>query len=125
MERPVRLLSMIAAAVLAAPAAMAGDVFKCVDATRHVTLTDQPCAAGTIATRLDRGAAPDDGMTPVVQRHVVAPAELRHAEWKRPVVANVATATATPALAGDVATLKAARRMLLQQDARPRLAGLD
>jgi hypothetical protein len=39
--------------------------------------------------------------------------------WKRPNLAAPVT------LARDIATLKEARRMLMLQDARPRLAGLN
>jgi hypothetical protein len=112
MKRPVRLLSIIAAAVLAAPAP-AGEVVKCVDSNGHVTLTDQPCASGsaTMPASRDTGAPP--------QRHVLSAGELPHVTWKRP---NLA---APVKLARDIATLKEARRMLMLQDARPRLAGLQ
>jgi hypothetical protein len=113
MKRPVRLLSMITAAVLAAPA-LAGEIVKCVDGNGHVTLTDQPCAPGAIATPVSR-----DTGTPPPQRHVLPAAELPRVAWKRP---NLA---APVRLARDVATLKEARRMLMLQDARPRLAGLN
>jgi len=125
MKRPVRLLSMIAAALIAAPA-LAGEIVKCVDGDGHVTLTDQPCASGAATVPLAREAvalmpAPTarDAAAPLAQRHVLPVAELPRVNWKRP---NLAT----PArLARDVATLKEARRMLMLQDARPRLAGLD
>jgi hypothetical protein len=117
MKRPVTLLSIVAAAACAAsmatPAALAGnEIVKCVDAGGHVTLTDQPCDAGSATVRLS-------GETPLPQRHVVAPADLRHAGWRRPHAVRPAT------LSRDVATLKAARRMLMLQEARPRLAGLN
>jgi len=57
--------------------------------------------------------------TPLPQRHVVTPAELRHDGWKRPPVVRPAP------LSRDVATLKAAHRMMMLQEARPRLAGLN
>jgi hypothetical protein len=50
---------------------------------------------------------------------VLPAAELRHPAWKRPNLAAPAK------LARDVATLKEARRMLMLQDARPRLAGIQ
>jgi hypothetical protein len=116
MKPQVRLLSMIAAAALSAsiaPAAMAGnEIVKCVDASGHVTLTDQPCEAGNTTVRLS-------AETPLPQRHVVTPAELRHDGWRRPQAARPAT------LSRDVATLKAARRTLMLQEARPSLARLD
>jgi hypothetical protein len=116
MKLQVRLLSMIAAAALSAsiaPAAMAGnEIVKCVDASGHVTLTDQPCEGGNATVRLS-------AETPLPQRHVVTPAELRHDGWRRPQAARPAT------LSRDVATLKAARRTLMLQEARPSLARLD
>jgi hypothetical protein len=116
MKRPVKMLSMIAAALLASaavPAALAGnEIVKCVDNSGHVTLTDQPCEAGAATVKLA-----SEGSTP--QRHVVAPAELRHDGWKRPQASRPAP------LSRDVATLKEARRMLMLQETRPRLAGLN
>jgi hypothetical protein len=113
MKRPVRLLSIVAAAVLAAPA-LAGEIVKCVDSNGHITLTDQPCGSGSATVPLSR-----DTGAPPPQRHVLAAAELPQPAWKRP---NLA---APVRLARDVATLKEARRMLMLQDARPRLAGLQ
>jgi hypothetical protein len=113
MKRPVRLLSMIAAVALAAPA-LAGEIVKCVDSNGHVTLTDQPCASGSVATPVSRDTGPLSA-----QRHVLPAAELPRVTWKRP---NLA---APVKLARDIATLKEARRMLMLQDARPRLAGLN
>jgi hypothetical protein len=113
MKRPVALLSIIAATALAVPA-LAGEIVKCVDSVGHITLTDQPCGSGEATVRLSQDAG-----GPQPQRHVLPAAELPHPAWKRP---NLAT----PAkLARDVATLKEARRMLMLQDARPRLAGLN
>ncbi|NIA54047.1 DUF4124 domain-containing protein [Massilia sp. TW-1] len=113
MKRPVRLLSMIAAALLAAPA-LAGEIVKCVDSGGHVTLTDQPCESGSASVPLAR-----DTGGPVRERHVLPAAELPRVAWKKPSLA------APVKLARDVATLKEARRMLMLQDARPRLAGLN
>jgi hypothetical protein len=110
MKRPVRLLSIIAAAVLAAPA-LAGEIVKCVDSNGHVTLTDQPCASGSASVPVSRDTPP--------QRHVLPAAELPRVVWKKP------NLTAPAKLARDIATLKEARRMLMLQDARPRLAGLN
>jgi hypothetical protein len=119
MKLTARLLSMIAAAVLAAPAAMAGsDIVKCVDAAGHVTLTDQPCDGGAVTVRLEPGAAQNaEQATP--RRYVLPAVDLRHAAWKRPAVARPAP------LSRDVATLKAARQTLLMLDAKPVLAGLN
>ena len=112
MKRPVRLLSIVAAALLAAPA-LAGEIVKCVDSNGHVTLTDQPCESGAATVRLSQ----DTGTPP--QHQVLPAADLPHPAWKRPNLAAPAK------LARDVATLKEARRMLMLQDARPRLAGLQ
>jgi hypothetical protein len=50
-------LSLLAAC--AAPAALAGpDILKCVDRGGHVTLTDQPCPAGTRVSLVIPDAAP-------------------------------------------------------------------
>ena len=113
MKRPVSLLSMIAAALLAGPA-LAGEIVKCVDSNGHVTLTDQPCASGSASVPLAR-----DTGAPVRERHVLPAAELPHVAWKKP------NLSAPVKLACDIATLKEARRMLMLQDARPRLAGLN
>jgi hypothetical protein len=118
---------MIAAAALsasmAAPAAMAGnEIVKCIDTSGHVTLTDQPCEAGTATVRLSTETAPTaqtaEPAAPA-QRHVLPAAQLRHEAWRRPQVVRAAP------LSRDVATLKAARRMLMLQESRPRLAGLN
>jgi hypothetical protein len=113
MKRPVRLLSIVAAAVMAAPA-LAGEIVKCVDSNGHVTLTDQPCASGSAAMPVAR-----DTGAPPPRRHVLPAADLPHVAWKKP------NLTAPVTLARDIATLKEARRMLMLQDARPRLAGLN
>jgi hypothetical protein len=120
MKGPLGLLSMIAAAAfsaaVAAPAATAGnEIVKCVDAGGQVTLTDQPCEAGTATVRIRNETTPSAS----VERHVLPAAQLRHEAWKRPPVVR-----ATP-LSRDVATLKAARRMMMLQETRPRLAGLN
>lgn len=126
MKRPVRLLSLIAAAALAVPA-LAGEIVKCVDVNGNVTLTDQPCSADAAAVPLARDTAARDpaargtsaGIARAPQRHVLPAAELPHPTPKQPSLA------APVRLARDVATLKEARRMLMLQDVRPRLAGLD
>jgi len=128
MKRPLRLLSMIAAAALsaaaAAPAAMAGsEIVKCIDASGQVTLTDQPCAAGTSTVRLTNdppsASASTSAPSPSVERHLLPTAGLRQAALQRPPVVRAAP------LSRDVATLKAARRMMMLQETRPRLAGLN
>jgi hypothetical protein len=127
MKRSIQLMSMFAAMVLSGPAAMAGDIVKCVDADGRVTLTDQPCSTGAAAVRLDQERTgpryQSDFETPFRsqfqgdrQRHVLPAADLR--QWRRPDLSRAAPLTL------DVATLKAAHRTLMLQDARPTLAGL-
>jgi len=128
MKRPSRLMSMIAAAALSAavaPAMAGNDIVKCIDANGHITLTDQPCESGASTVRLSSETPlPQAQVQPQQQpqqpqRHVLAPAELRHAGWKRPEAVRPAP------LSRDVATLKEARRMLMLSETRPRLAGLN
>lgn len=128
MMRPVHLMSMFAAMILAAPVALAGnEIVKCVDADGRVTLTDQPCGARASTVRLDQDrtasqspsqsqSQPQPQFQPDVQRHVLPAADLR--QWRRPDLSRAAP------LKQDVATLRAAHRMLMLQDARPTLAGL-
>jgi hypothetical protein len=135
MKRPLTLLSMFAAiaTVLAGPAMAGNDIVKCVDAAGHVTLTDQPCAAGAASVRLEQDNAAADvpanaaadapagvpnRSTAAPRRYVLPAVDLRQGAWRRPDLSRPAP------LAQDVATLKAARRMLMLQDARPTLAGL-
>ncbi|MFK3736773.1 DUF4124 domain-containing protein [Massilia sp. TN1-12] len=140
---PALAISVTASLAPLAPA-QAGDVVKCVDGSGHATFTDQPCPAGSTGRLLatdgsaaqggsgltastgssdpEPSAPPVAAMTPTAppQRHVLPAADLRHDAWRRP-------AGAVPApLARDVATLKAARRMLLQQEGtRASLAGIQ
>jgi hypothetical protein len=96
---------------------MAGnEIVKCIDSSGHVTLTDQPCEAGTATVRL-ASETPPPAAAP--QRYVLPAAQLRHEAWKQPPVQRAAP------LSRDVATLKAARRTLMLQETRPRLAGLN
>jgi hypothetical protein len=128
MMRSITVINIFAALALAAPAAMAGnDIVKCVDADGRVTLTDQPCAAGATGVRLAPADMQDnqqDGVqnsvktAAVAQRHVLPAPDLRQGAWRRPDLSRPAP------LKQDVATLKAARRMLMLLDARPTLAGL-
>jgi hypothetical protein len=135
MKRLATQLSIVFAAIAAAPAALAGsEVLKCVDVEGHVTLTDQPCESGTRSTRLVTAAAPDSAaeapaavvatQAAAVQRYEAAPALQRQQTW-RP---RVAAQTDRP-LARDVATLKAARAQLLLIDSdrvhRPTLATIQ
>lgn len=110
MKRSITLLHLVAAMTVAAPA-MAGDILKCVDQDGHITLTDQPCSAGAASVHLEQ-----DRIAVAPQRHVLPAAQLRQAAWRRPDLSQPAP------LNRDVATLKAARRMLMIMDAKPRLA---
>jgi hypothetical protein len=82
-----------------------------------VPLARDPAARDTTAR------AAIAGSTRAPQRHVLLAADLPHPAWKQP---NQQPNLAAPVqLARDVATLKEARRMLMLQDMRPRLAGLN
>lgn len=135
MKRLATQLSIVFAAIAAAPAALAGsEVLKCVDVEGHVTLTDQPCESGARMTRLVAGSAPEGvedtpapaavTPAPMVQRHQAAPALERQQSWRPRIPAQ----TDRP-LARDVATLKAARAQLLLIDSdrtrRPTLATIQ
>ena len=122
MKRLATQLTLVFAAIAAAPAALAGsEVLKCVDGAGHVTLTDQPCESGSRVTRLSSGSAPDsqpapaaaanEAAAPGAQRYEASPAVVRQHAW-RPRVEN-----RDRPLARDVATLKAARAQLLLIDA--------
>lgn len=138
MKLPLSLPGLAIAALLAAPLAVhAADILKCVDGAGRVTLTDRPCEAGATAARLlddgstAQGSSGTAGATgssgpdlpaaaPARQRYVLPAADLRHAAWKR------SGADRPAALAGDIATLKEARRMQLMQEApRNKLARID
>lgn len=131
MKRLASQLTLIFAAIAAAPAALAGsEILKCVDAGGHVTLTDQPCESGSQATRLvsvagsESAPATAEAQSPAVQRYEAPHALQRQQAW-RPRVEQVQAQRDRP-LARDVATLKAARAQLLLSDAdrhaRPILA---
>ncbi|WP_426109696.1 DUF4124 domain-containing protein [Massilia sp. PWRC2] len=119
---PSTLTAGLCAAVLALPAWASGDIVKCVDGAGHVTLTDSDCGSAS-ATVLVAAARP----APVVRR--VAPlvpggAPLEHAAW-------VSSRPRSSTLAGDAATLRAARSSLQALDEaassarRQRLAALN
>lgn len=115
MMRSITLINILAAMVVAAPAAMAGDIVKCVDPDGHVTLTDQPCAGGASTVHLEQDkAAPVSAPAP--QRYVLPSTELRQGTWRRPDLSQPVPLTR------DVATMKAARRTLMMQEAKASLA---
>jgi hypothetical protein len=131
MKRLASQLTLVFAAIAAAPAALAGsEILKCVDAGGHVTLTDQPCESGARATRLVSNAAPESAAVGsgevhplAVQRYEAPVAMQRQHNWRPRVPQN------DRPLARDVATLKAARAQLLLIDAdrhaRPTLATIQ
>jgi hypothetical protein len=130
MKRLASQLTLVFAAIAAAPAALAGsEILKCVDAGGHVTLTDQPCESGARATRLVSNAAPESAPVSgevhplAVQRYEASVAMQRQHNWRPRVPQN------DRPLARDVATLKAARAQLLLIDAdrhaRPTLATIQ
>jgi hypothetical protein len=135
MKRLASQLTLVFAAIAAAPAALAGsEILKCVDAGGHVTLTDQPCESGARATRLVSNAAPESAAVgapaavgevhPMAVQRYEAPAAMQRQHNWRPRVPQ-----SDRPLARDVATLKAARAQLLLIDAdrhaRPTLATIQ
>lgn len=59
MKQPVCQLSLVVLAAVAAPCALASpDILKCVDGNGHITLTDQPCPAGSRVSLVIADAAP-------------------------------------------------------------------
>jgi hypothetical protein len=130
MERGVWKLSILLAALAAAPAAWSGEIVKCVAPDGHVTLTDQPCPAGSAVTHLDTGpsgpygASGTQGATgtggPAIE-HFPAPQAVPPA---RRAPSGKKQAPRKVALTGDIATLKEAHAQLMLFDAaaRPRLA---
>jgi hypothetical protein len=136
MKHPACQLSLILAALAAAPAALAGpDILKCVDRNGHITLTDQPCAPGSTTQRLvlpenvsdsprgagASGSSGSSGSTssggfetePAAAQpveHYPAPAAVPPRGKWRPPAAKRAT------MSQDEATLKAAHIQLLIKD---------
>jgi hypothetical protein len=136
--------SLTLLAVCAAPAALAGpDILKCVDRSGHVTLTDQPCPAGSRVSLVipdtatgpistpgagQMGSSGAAGVTgsggdepmpatgaPAIEHHPLPPAPPR--AKVRP-----APAKRTP-MTRDEVTLKAARIKMLLNDDLTRQAG--
>lgn len=114
--------TLILAGMLCASSALAGtEVIKCTDRAGHVTLTDQPCQPGTEQEPLAPAAEPPG----VELNGAPLPAAIRTAPQRYLVTALPparrplpAVKSAAPAqlLAGDVATLKAARLNMLLMD---------
>lgn len=128
------LLVSLCAVLLAAPAHAGGDIIKCVDAEGHVTLTDGACDSG-VATMLVAATAPmapGQRATAAIERVAVHAGAVGPAV-SAPAAARERASTARPRLmlAGDVATLRAARSSLRALDdaaasmRQQRLAGLN
>jgi hypothetical protein len=135
MKRHACQLSLIIAAAIAAPSALAGSaVVKCIAPSGQVTLTDQPCDDGATSVTMEAAWSAQAGsgarieaygtLLPMANhRGSAAPAAVRHDSWRPP--------PGHLALAGDVATLKAARLQLRMLDdasrqlRQPQLAGLN
>jgi hypothetical protein len=133
MKRGVCKLSIVLAALAAAPAAWAeAEIVKCVAPDGHVTLTDQPCPAGSSVSRLESGMSGSSGAagstssgggtTPAIE-HYPAPHVLPRAPARTP-SGKKAEPRRVSALTRDVATLKEAHAQLLLLEAasRPNLA---
>ena len=127
MKRHFRSMCLLAATVLATPAAFSGSqIVKCIDDAGRVTLTDRPCEAGFTSVRVT-GTPLEEGVTRVApyplvaERSVLPPPQIsgrRHAPMQR---------VAAKPLENDVATLKAARAQFLLGDVggRDAIAGLE
>lgn len=122
----------LAGMVFASTAFAGGDINKCVDASGHVTLTDETCPAGARTVKVipgqsdagDELAAADDSAAAVSGRYSVNRMPARYfTPMKNPAPAR--------GLALDVATLKAARQNMLMLDSAAhamrstRIAGLQ
>jgi hypothetical protein len=129
-------LSLVLLAAAAAPCALAGpDILKCVDSGGHVTLTDQPCPAGSRVTLVipDAGPAarpPERGTTQVggsgaagatgsggEETTAPAPAAERLPPPPPPPRGRYKPPSKPTPLSRDEATLKAARlKMMINDD---------
>lgn len=113
------LIAGLCAVVFAAPAWASGDIVKCVDGAGHVTVTDSDCGTAT-ATVLVAAAPAPVALAQRVTR--TAPPERIRGVSPRP---------RSSMLAGDAATLRAARSSLQALDEaassarRQRLAALN
>ena len=139
MKRRACQLSLIIAACAAAPSAMAGpEIVKCIDRNGHVTLTDQPCPAGSVTRRVDTAPAlstepagtsgtpgetqSGQGQAQPVERHVAPRPMPPQGKWRPPKAGKMP-------LSRDVATLRQARLQFMSQDAAraqpPRLPRIE
>ncbi|MFL6709723.1 MAG: DUF4124 domain-containing protein [Massilia sp.] len=110
-------------AALSAPAFAGGDIVKCVAADGHVTLTDQPCNAGSSSASVivaAASAAPRAAVTKVA----LTPQVVEHDSWIDP-------KPHARMFSRDAATLRAARTSLQVMDEasasarQQRVAGLN
>lgn len=141
MKRTVCQLSLVLLAAAVAPCALAGpDILKCVDDTGHVTLTDQPCPAGSRVTLVIPDAGPSRpaargttqvggsgaaGATGSGGEEVTAPAPAaeRLPAPPPPPRSRYKTPSRPAPLSRDEATLKAARlKMMINDDQMARQA---
>jgi hypothetical protein len=128
MKHPACHFCLIAAAMAAAPAAWSGpDILRCVDRDGRVTLTDQPCPAGSIVDKVvvpdaggdaygGSGAAgstgaggPQGPSAAPLPQHMPAPS-------LPPLQARPGEPARHAPMPGDAATLKAARAQMLIKD---------
>jgi hypothetical protein len=137
MKRRVCKISILLAALAAAPAVWAGpEIVKCVAADGRATLTDQPCPPGSTVTHLESstsgayGGSGSSGATSSGSDGVAVPA-VEHYPASRALPRAPARAPAGKkaeprklSMTRDIATLKEARAQWLLQDAaaHPRLA---
>lgn len=127
MKRHVCQLSLLAATMMATPAAFSeSTIVKCVDDAGRVTLTDRSCEAGSATVHM-AGMPDNDGVTRVTPYPMKAePSVLPPPRALPRTYVPLARVAAKP-LASDVATLKAARAQFVLSDVRskPALARLD
>lgn len=123
---PACLILCAALGALSLSPARAGSAInKCVDRAGQVTLTDQPCDANTVSSTVAvPGVGPENRINADDVQTIGRNAPPRAPRWTP---ALAVSASAHPALSGDMATLKQARVKMLLQDGPPRtrLALLD
>jgi len=110
-------------AALSAPAFAGGDIVKCVAADGHVTLTDQPCNAGSSSASVIVTAASAAPRAAITKVALTAPV-VEHDNWVDPKPHG-------KMFSRDAATLRAARTSLQVMDEastsarQQRVAGLN
>jgi len=131
MKHQLSSISLLAAALLAAPSAFSESaIVKCIDGGGRVTLTDRPCEAGSATIRMAHLSS-NEGVTrvephPLAAEHDTLPPPrlLQQAALRRGLPMQ---RVAAKPMASDVATLKAARAQFLLSDvgSKQTLAGLE